>query len=535
MPIRSQVFPFNSESQPTGFFSPEPQVRLVNAFHLPYDNAVATARTCYSSNVIYASDVNKDEATKERRDAIAHSIYLAGHHTTLQHASFQFVIEQVSRQTIWSFLHSHPFYNSEQVSQRYVAVQASNFAVPPLSESAKKIYLDTVQSCMTAYQKLGELLKPTIEREYIKIFPHRDLKEKKWQSSLKKRAQEIARYILPVATHAHLYHTISGVTLLRYRRLCEIFDSSFEQKIVVSKMVQEVEKWDPEFFKFAEDPLPLEETPEYQYFSTKSLELNSKAKEFVAEFDKSLGDKRSLLVDYKVNAEKVMADSVRNVLGEIKSDLSDDAAIDLVLNPEKDSYLSQTLNLTTLGKLTRAMVHPHFTFRKKISHTADSQDQRHRTVPGSRPILSKHLMPEADYIIPELINLTPLALEFYTETMETIWKNIFILLNLGVPIEYVLYLLPNAFPIRFEESGALIDFHHKWVHRLCYTAQEEIWRTCLEETQQVQTLFPMIGKYLFAPCTLRKLANRKPFCPEGDRFCGIPVWKQNLNEYQRIL
>lgn len=535
MSIKPKVSPFNSESHPLGSFSPEPQVRLVNAFHLPYDNAVATARTCYSSNVVYASDVNKDELAKEKRDAIARSIYLAGHHTTLQHATFQFVIEKVSRQTIWSFLHSHPFYNSEQVSQRYVEVKASNFAMPPLSEKPKKIYLETVQSCMSAYQKLGELLKPTIEKEVLKIFPHRDLKEKKWQSSIKKRAQEIARYILPVATHAHLYHTISGVTLLRYRRLCEIFDASLEQKLVVSKMVNEVKKWDPDFFKFAEDPLPLEETPEYQYFSTQGQNLNPKAKVFVDEFDKSLGDNRSLLVDYKVNAESVMADSVRNVLGECKVNLSDGDAIDLVLNPAKDSYLSQTLNLTTLGKLTRTMVHPHFTFRKKISHTADSQDQRHRTVPGSRPILSKHLAPQPDYITPELIHLTPQALEFYSNTMETLWKNIFILLNLGASVEFALYLLPNAFPIRFEESGTLMDFHHKWVHRLCYTAQEEIWRTCLEESQQVQALFSTIGKYLFAPCTLRKLANRKPFCPEGERFCGIPVWKQNLNEYQRIL
>ncbi len=516
-------------------FSPEPEVRLANAFHLPYDNAVATARTCYSSKVIYSSDVNKDNSSRERRDSIARSIYVAGHHTTLQHASFQFVIEKVSRQAIWSFLHSHPYYNSEQVSQRYVEVKGSNFAIPPLQETAKKIYCETVQACMEAYQKLGELLRPTIEQEYYKIFPHRNLNDKKWQSSLKKRAQEIARYVLPVATHAHLYHTISGVTLLRYKRLCALFDAAEEQKILVQKMVKEVESWDPEFFKFAEDTLPLEETPEYHFFAGESLQLNPKAKEFIAEFDTSLGNRISLLVDYKVNSEIVLADSVRHVLGKNKKDLSDTEAIDWVMNPEKNGYLSQTLNVTTLGKLTRTMVHPHFTFRRKISHTADSQDQRHRTVPGSRPILSKHLTAAPDYIIPELIQITPLALEFYRETMHLIWKNIFLLLNLNVPVEFALYLLPNATPIRFEESGSLMDFHHKWVHRLCYTAQEEIWRTCLEETKQVSELFPRIGKYLYAPCALRKSADRKPFCPEGDRFCGIPVWKQNLNEYQRIL
>ena len=54
--------------------SPEPVVvHLENAFQRPYDNAVATARTCYSSKVITAEDVSKDEPTRARRDAIAQS------------------------------------------------------------------------------------------------------------------------------------------------------------------------------------------------------------------------------------------------------------------------------------------------------------------------------------------------------------------------------------------------------------------------------------------------------------------------------
>ena len=151
-------------------FNPEPVVRLVNAFDLPYDNAVATARTCYSPKVIYAEDVRKDEAARLRRDAIAKSIYLAGHHTTIQHATFQFVIERVSRHCIWSFLHSHPFYNSEQVSQRYVTVSESNFSVPNLPESSQQFYLETIEHLMRAYARLRDLLKSGAEKEYEKIF-----------------------------------------------------------------------------------------------------------------------------------------------------------------------------------------------------------------------------------------------------------------------------------------------------------------------------------------------------------------------------
>src|SRR5882762_5370273 len=128
--------------------SPEPIVILENAFQRPYDNAVATARTCYSSKVITADEVSKDEPTRIRRDAIAVSTYKAGHHTTIQHATFQFVLDKVSRQFIWSFLHSHPFYNSEQVSQRYVEMKAGNYTVPSLSEENVAEYTQAIRELM---------------------------------------------------------------------------------------------------------------------------------------------------------------------------------------------------------------------------------------------------------------------------------------------------------------------------------------------------------------------------------------------------
>src|SRR6202011_1851775 len=134
--------------------TPEPIVILENAFQNAYDNSVATARTCYSSKVIHAEDVSKDEPTRLRRDAIAQSIYKAGHHTTIQHATFQFVLDKVSRQVIWSFLHSHPFYNSEQVSQRYVEMKPENFTTPGLQEEHIPLYTQAVQELTDTYHEL---------------------------------------------------------------------------------------------------------------------------------------------------------------------------------------------------------------------------------------------------------------------------------------------------------------------------------------------------------------------------------------------
>ena len=517
--------------------TPEPVVRLENYFQDPYNLAVATARTCYSSKVISSQDVGKDEPARLQRDRIAASIYQAGHHTTIQHPTFQFVLEKVSRHFIWSFLHSHPFYNSEQVSQRFVEVKPENFTVPPLDDTARGIYTAAVRRQMDAYHRLIELLHPTVEREYRRLFPSRRLDDKRWAGAIKKRCQEAARYVLPVATHAHLYHTVSGVTLHRYWRLCEQFDTPHEQRLVVQKMVDEVSRIDPKFIELAQDPIPLDRTLEYQVFqSLHRPAANGAGKLFVEEFDRELGGLSSRLIDYKVNAQATMAQAVRSVLGLRRDELSEAGALALVLDPARNPYLSDQLTLTTMSKLSRTMVHPHFTFKKKISHTADSQDQRHRMVPGSRPVLERHVAPgRPDYIVPALIQAAPAALDAYAATMVEVWQAIDQLRHHGVSPEFALYLLPNAFPIRFEESGDLLHFHHKWVQRLCYTAQEEIWNSCREEVLQVRQQFPEIGRYLNAPCWPRAQAGTKPYCPEGDRFCGVAVWKIPVDSYTRLI
>ncbi|MBI3251846.1 MAG: FAD-dependent thymidylate synthase [Candidatus Omnitrophica bacterium] len=517
--------------------SPEPVVKLENYFRDPFDNAVATARTCYSPRVVTSEDVHKDERARRRRDEIAESIYKAGHHTTIQHATFQFILDKVSRQCIWSFLHSHPFYNSEQVSQRYVEVSPENFTVPPLDENILPLYLETIRFQMEAYKELMGILEPVIRAEYEKIFPYRDSNEKRWASALKKRAQEVARYVLPVATHAHLYHTVSGLTLHRYHRLCEQFDAPLEQRLVVGKMVEAVNEVDPLFFSQIEDVIPLEKTPEHEFFAARTAEGGlTDRRAFLKEFDAQLGNLTSRLADYKVNGQASMAAAVRAVLGLTAESLPEEEALDLVLNPAKNPYFGEALNLTTLGKLTRTLSHPHFTFQKKISHTADSQDQRHRMTPASRPVLYRQFVAERpDFITPTLVRVSAEATDFYNRTMETVWKNMALLLNKGVEEEFVMYLLPNAFPIRFYESGDLLNHHHKWTKRLCYTAQEEIWSMCRDEVTQVSRVFPEIGKYLLPPCGLRSLAGTQPYCPEGDRFCGVPVWKLPVEEFERVI
>jgi flavin-dependent thymidylate synthase len=520
--------------RPFAFTSPAPRVRLVHAFQRPFENVVATARTCYSSKGIVSED--QASARPEKRDALARSIYGAGHHTTFQHAHFQFALENVSRQFLWSFLHSHPFYNSEQVSQRYVEVKAGNFAVPPMDATSREIFEAAARRQQAAYASLTALLTPLAGERYFGLFPGRTRGDgrQRFNGAIQKRAQEIARYVLPIATFAYLYHTVSGITLFRYWRLCESFDAPAEQREVVGRMVEEVLAHDPLYRAVLEDPIPLEETPEHAAFQALSGPKSS-SREFREEFDRELGGRVSRLVDWKANNEEILASAVREVLGAPRSALSDDDAIRMVLDPSQNRLLGETLTLTTHGKLSRAMFHPSYTFRKKLSHTADSQDQRHRMTPGSRPALPAYLSEEPDYIVPMLVADVAEADDLYRRTMEESWEAITQLRARGVPDEHAAYLLPNAVAIRFTESADLLNLHHKFAMRLCYNAQEEIWRASQEEALQIRDVNPRIGPWLLPPCTLRHHATVRPVCPEGDRFCGVVVWKKDVPAFVRSL
>ncbi len=520
---------------PPSFRSVPPEVKLVNTFRLPFDNAIATARTCYSSKGVISSE---DVTGWPRRDELATSLYQAGHHTVFQHAHFQFSLANVSRQFVWSFLHSHPFYNSEQVSQRYVEVKAGSYAIPPLEENALAVYEHTVQRLFEAYQALTQSLMVPVSAAYFERFKGRakNPEDKKTKDGLKKRCMEAARYVLPIGTFTYLYHTISGITLLRYYRLCRQRDASTEQTFVVQAMVDELLKLAPEYRAILEEPIPLEETIEQRFYKTKEHQADFKAQEeFIHEFDVDLDGHVSALVDYKVNNEKMLADAVREVLGIPRTELDDTGAIDLVLNPARNPLLGENLNLTSISKLTRAMVHPSYTFRKKLSHTADSQDQRHRTTPASRPCLSAYLTRQPDYITPEIFRYDDRSLHLYNQAMQISWEGIAKLQKLGVPEEYTAYLLPNAVSIRFTESADLMSLWHKCAMRLCYNSQEEIWRAALDEASQIREINPNIGKYLLPPCGLRSLSGQKPICPEGDRYCGVPVWKKDMKDYERVI
>jgi len=449
------------------------------------------------------------------------------------------VLDNVSRLAIWSFFHGHPFYNSEQVSQRYREVTGETMVTPDLPPAGLALYEAAIERSLQGYRRLTELLSPDMAARYGSVFPARaraqgGQAEHRFADAVQKRAQEVARYVLPLATPAHLYHTINGLTLLRYRVLANQPDVPSEVRAVVERMVEEVLAVDPYFLGAPGYPLDLRlldtgETLEARALSGWRDALDQPESETAAAlraFDEALGPYDSRLVGYDAEAEQVMAGAVRAVLGVTAETLPDDAALAQVLDPTHNPYLGHPLFLGMHSKLMQTMSHVPFTWAKRISMAEDAQNQRHRGTAGSRPALLAWNSREPDVIVPWAIRQNPAALAEFDATIRVLNDTRNALRDRGMPPEAAFYLLPNAQRIRFYESGTLLGYYWKWVKRLCYDAQREIFETAVDEVAQVREVLPKIGYYVDGPpCVMRSRAGSSPICPEGERFCGIPVWR----------
>jgi thymidylate synthase ThyX len=535
--VASQSRMFESPVRGELVESAPPRVTLRNAWAHPFDSAIAAARTCYAPRLI-----GPEEITEKQRLNVGAATYYSGHHTVYQHAHFEFGLENISRHFVWSFLHAHPFYNSEQQSQRYVRLDRAQAYVPPESlffdPASRTIYEQSIARAWSYYRELSAILVRDA-REILRDIWHvsamsHPKRVQKIERSAEKRAIEIARYVLPLAAFTTMVHTVSGIVLHRLWRMSAASDTPSEARAVIGEMVAQVRAIDAQFFdRFGTEPLG--EMPEWAaHLAAQNGTLGGGQGQALAqEFDAKLDGKTSKLVDYSPNAPRVVADAYRAVVGQTEAQCPDAQALERLLNPARNLYRLETLNVGVHAPAMRALQHANYTFAKKISHTADSQDQRHRMVPGSRPLLTLADTRQPDYITPMLVENNRRAQEIYQRAMRDAWTAKNQLLDRGVPAEIALYVLPNAKCIRLVESGSLLHLLHKWTMRTCFNAQEEIYQASLDEIAQFREVHPQLARYVGPPCHLRA-GITTPICTEGAHFCGVKVWLDFPNISRRV-
>ncbi len=438
----------------------------------PSNVAVSAARTCYFPNGVVRPE--KSEGW-ERKDDLLNGIFKGGHHTTLQHTHITMLISGMSRHLIWRLLHGHPYYNSEQVSQRYAKMKIESFVYPEAGDKAE--WEAYYQARFEDYEKLREILHPDVEAVVPK-FRRKD--------SMKK-AQEMARYVLPGGMSAYLYHTVNIITLLRYIAVAKTMpEAQTEAKAFADELAVKLVALDASL-----EPLvrhAQEAQPSFPEFDMAALKTRIGS-----------GDKQVKVYD---------------VVG--------DAAFDVNNNYADVLRYSQMLpDSGVLGGFSTYI---------KLSLSADAQNQRHRRSPAVRPALESFY--ERSFYVPPIIAKNKEALAIYNASIAASYA-FFEAQREKIGFGEAAYALSNAHEIELVERNDFTSFHHKAQMRLCYNAQEEIFDIVYEQCKQLREMNVAGSEELLPPCATRFKMKIRPTCPEGDHFCGVKVWKLDFNDYKR--
>jgi len=431
----------------------------------PTDISVSSARTCYSSKGIIEPNESKEW---KRKPFLLDSIFKSGHHTTLQHTHITMIISGISRHLIWRLLHSHSFYNSEQVSQRYAKVSLENMHYPKNCDS--EIWKEFYTKKFTDYQNLTKILEN----------PIKDVLPKFRKKDAVKKAQEIARYVLPQGTEAYLYHTVNILTILRYistaLSLPEIQDEAKEFAQILEKNLLTLD----------DNLKPL-------------IDFAKKQKTHFSKFDMPKYRKKGVVFD---------------IVGDL----------DFEVNENYAGILRNSQMVFDSGILGG------FSSYIKLSLSADAQNQRHRRSPAIRPLLEENF--EEDFYLPKILSKSPEALKIYKDSIKDSYE-FFSQQKNNIGFSEAIYSIPNAHLIEIVERNDFASFHHKSQMRLCFNAQEEIYDIVYNQVKTLLNLKIVGAENLLPPCGVRAIQKIHPICPEGDRFCGIKVWKLDFSEYQR--
>lgn len=143
------------------------QVELL--YHTPDpERAIATAaRLCYAP--VGASEL-METMPPERVESVLSTIMKSGHFSTLEHASYTFAVDGVSR-ALTHQLVRHRLASFNQQSQRYVKFEDGLATVKPATIAdnvdAERIFDEAVQTAYDAYRRLLEAGVPAEDARYL--------------------------------------------------------------------------------------------------------------------------------------------------------------------------------------------------------------------------------------------------------------------------------------------------------------------------------------------------------------------------------
>lgn len=221
-------------------------MRIVLLSHTPEpERSIAlAARLCYSPK----SPADLDNSmTQEEIDRVLSTIISQGHGSALEHATFTFGIEGVSRACTHQLVR-HRLASYNQQSQRYVdESKCFDYITPPSIESYKGLYFPQIKEEPDGYARgyyRTELKEAYAEYMEIAFRFYKKMVEEGIP-------KEDARYILPNAVCSNIVVTMNVRELLHFFNLRTCNRAQWEIREVAEGMLKLCKEVSPKLFKNA--------------------------------------------------------------------------------------------------------------------------------------------------------------------------------------------------------------------------------------------------------------------------------------------
>ncbi|MBR7071146.1 MAG: FAD-dependent thymidylate synthase [Clostridia bacterium] len=250
-------------------------VKLISHTPDPERTVACAAKLCYSASDI---DTLMDGLTDEKVHSFVDMLAEIGHESPIEHVSFTFGIEGVSR-ALLAQITRHRIASYSVKSQRYVTEGCFEFVTPPeIAEDpeATKIFRDAMQSAQDSYDRIAALLK---ERHQA-AFMAQGKDEKTAARLAEKKAIEDARFVLPNACETKMVVTMNARSLFNFFRHRCCNRAQWEIRDVAEQMLRLVSAVAPELFRKAGPPCINGACPEGKMSCGKAAEVRAKYEEF---------------------------------------------------------------------------------------------------------------------------------------------------------------------------------------------------------------------------------------------------------------
>ena len=236
------------------------KVKLIEHTPNPEKVVASAAKLCYSQVGVDEILENLDE---EKTQKFLDMLMTYGHHSPIEHVSFTFAIEGVSR-SLTHQLVRHRVASYSQQSQRYVKLQQFEYIIPPdieKNEDARELFMKSMKRVQEEYNQLVEILYKNeldiLIKEYAsdkELMSIEEINAKQYailKSKAEKKAIEDARYVFPNACETKIMVTINARELIHFfnHRCCN--RAQWEIRKMAKEMLMQARAIAPVLFKYA--------------------------------------------------------------------------------------------------------------------------------------------------------------------------------------------------------------------------------------------------------------------------------------------